>query len=147
MLRSVQSRQVVEVDFFLKVILDQEDLENAREVRIQFVHNGINFFIRIPLLFGDDIHEVLSESIPSAKLISFSLFQGVRVSRKEVNVETVHSDVICKLLNTLFRPSLHSAEEFSRVLLLKFCDALLELYLSSSQWMDLHEFEEVEKGF
>jgi hypothetical protein len=65
---------------------------------------------------------------------------------EECNIQAVLSDVVCKLLELTLWPPLDATKELSLVSLVEVFDGLLELNLSSPQWMDLHELLQVEEG-
>lgn len=65
---------------------------------------------------------------------------------EECNIQAVLSDVVCKLLELTLWPPLDATKELPLVSLVEVFDGLLELNLSSPQWMDLHELLQVEEG-
>lgn len=65
---------------------------------------------------------------------------------EECNIQAILSDVVCKLLELTLWPPLDATKELPLVSLVEVFDGLLELDLSSPQWMDLHELLQVEEG-
>ena len=55
-------------------------------------------------------------------------------------------DIVRELLNTGFWPTFGATQEFTRVFSLEFLYRFLELDLSGAEWMNLHEFLEIEEG-
>jgi hypothetical protein len=80
----------------------------------------------------------------NSRLVSVAL--AVTRLLEECNIQAVLSDVVCKLLELTLWPPLDATKELSLVSLVEVFDGLLELNLSSPQWMDLHELLQVEEG-
>ena len=100
------------MDLFTVVVLDQGDLHDACEVWIQLINDRIRFFIgEVHVLRTSNFIEELSESFSSAEVVDPGGIE--RISLQEGDIKTVCPNVVCKLLDRLFRPSLNTSKEFS----------------------------------
>ena len=121
--------------------------------RVEFVHDYVEISIReIKGSFSiDHGHEEIHNSLAGAELeqdprLSFGC-DSVTWLHQILNIEAVLSDVICKLLNRLFRPLFDAPQELPLVSLVEVLYRLFKFYLSGSQRMDLHKLLKVEESF
>lgn len=102
---SAEAGSLVKLDLLVVHVLQEPELDHAREERIQIVQNGINLELaELAALALDDFFEVLDEAFPRAEVReSLSCtFAGLQ----EDQVEAVASQMVSESLDALLRPSL-----------------------------------------
>mmetsp|Transcript_43807 Transcript_43807/g.42274 ORF Transcript_43807/g.42274 Transcript_43807/m.42274 type:complete len:303 (-) Transcript_43807:1051-1959(-) len=79
LLGSFQAGLAVEMDLFLIVVLDHLDLDDAGVVGVQFVHDGVDLFLRELGHLPHLLLKVLDEPLSSAELVGLGLVGGEEV--------------------------------------------------------------------
>lgn len=135
-----QTDLFVEVNLFSEVPLHKVDLDAAGLVRIQLIQDLVLLLVLEDISMSlPHLKEVLEEALASREVARLDGGGVVLLILQEFSVETELPNVVSKLLDSFFRPSLDTLQEFALVTVVEVFNRFLELDLCRSERVNLHE--------